>query len=78
MRVVFLLLGLALVLNADFFNQQSDEKAKEEKAENSRLCKIFTEKLNDYKKTMRDDEYAHITLKSYEQRAEMFCKKVGQ
>ena len=78
MRSLFLLLSMVLVLNADFFNDQNDEKIKEQKAENDRLCKLFTQKVINYKKTMRDDDYARVTLQSYEQRADMFCKKAGQ
>jgi len=48
---------------------------KEDKAENERLCKLFTEKAATYKKTMRDDEYAMRTLLSYEKRAKIYCSK---
>ena len=37
------------------------------------LCKIFQDKIKTYKKTMRDDEYAVVTLASYEKRAKIYC-----
>ena len=40
---------------------------------NERLCKIFKQKIVDYKKTMRQDKYAQATLESYKKRAAMFC-----
>jgi len=43
--------------------------------ENKRLCKLFTFKAKTYKKNMREDAYAYQTLRSYEKRAKMFCKK---
>ena len=46
-----------------------------DKAENERLCKLFTKKARTYKTTMRDDEYALRTLLSYEKRAKMYCSK---
>ena len=48
---------------------------KTDKAENERLCKLFTKKAATYKKTMRDDEYAMRTLLSYEKRAKIYCSK---
>ena len=46
-----------------------------DKAENERLCKLFTQKAATYKKTMRDDAYAMQTLVSYEKRAKIYCSK---
>jgi len=43
--------------------------------EAQRLCKVFSEKVEIYKKQMRDDSYAQKTLESYEERAKIFCKK---
>ena len=62
------------VLNAGFFNEdQESEKA--QRLENERLCKLFTKKIEDYKKTMRDDILAKTTLASYEHRASLFCAR---
>jgi len=41
--------------------------------EQSRLCKIFNDKITNYKKNMRDDEFARATLESYKKRAHYFC-----
>ena len=40
---------------------------------NPRLCKLFRQKIVDYQKQMRDDDYAKATLASYKKRAAMFC-----
>jgi len=44
-------------------------------AKNEELCKLFKEKIADYKKKMRDDDYAKATLASYEQRAALYCEE---
>jgi len=44
-------------------------------AKNEELCKLFRQKIVDYKKKMRDDDYAKATLASYEERAELYCEK---
>jgi len=41
--------------------------------EDERLCKIFQDKVVAYKKNMRSDSLAQITLESYEKRAGVFC-----
>jgi len=38
-----------------------------------RMCELFTKKAVEYKKTMRNDEYAMVTLHSYEKRAKLYC-----
>ena len=48
--------------------------ASSESKNNQRLCKIFQHKALSYKKTMRNDDYAKKTLKSYETRAASYCK----
>jgi len=40
-----------------------------------RLCKVFQDKAIQYKKTMRNDEYAKKTLQNYENKTKMFCSK---
>ena len=40
-----------------------------------RLCKVFTDKVSDYEKNMRNDIYAKRTLSSYEKRAKLYCDK---
>jgi len=43
--------------------------------EDNRLCKVFSNKVQMYKKNMRKDEYAKTTLQSYEKRAQLYCSK---
>ncbi len=74
MKWLVLHIALLSIVSAGFFN----EEAKSEKAkmlENKRLCKLFTQKAETYKKTMRHDILAKTTLASYEERAQMFCGK---
>jgi hypothetical protein len=59
---------------AGFFNETA-AKDKAEFIENERLCKLFTQKVDTYKKSIRDDFLAATTLASYEYRASLFCKK---
>ena len=42
---------------------------------NEELCKLFKQKIADYKTKMRDDDYAKATLASYETRAALYCEK---
>lgn len=44
---------------------QEDEADKAQKAEAERLCKIYTEKVKEYRAGMRDDELAQATLDNY-------------
>jgi len=74
MKILFMNLLLASVLMAGFFNEDA-ESEKAQMLENERLCKLFTKKIEDYKKTMRDDILAKTTLASYEHRASLFCAK---
>jgi len=62
------------------FYDNTDEAAskKAEYAENERLCKIFTAKVEKYKNDIRDDVLAAASLASYEHRAEIFCKKAEE
>jgi hypothetical protein len=43
--------------------------------EDERLCKVFQNKLINYKKEMREDELAYTTLNSYKKRTQIFCSK---
>ena len=56
---------------------ETDSK-KAEYAENERLCKIFTAKVEKYKSEIRDDVLAAASLASYEHRAEIFCQKAEE
>ena len=73
-KIVLLAFLLTLTASADFFN--SEAKAEQQyQAERAKYCQFFTKKASDYKKNMRDDELAHITLESYQKRAKIYCSK---
>jgi len=74
MKQLILIALISTFSMGGFFNIE-DEAAKEKYAENERLCKIFTAKVEKYKTDMRDDVLAAASLASYEHRAEIFCKK---
>jgi len=74
MKHIFFIVIISTFSLAGFFNEQG-AKAKAEYIENDRLCKIFTQKVADYKKHLRKDVLAAASLASYEYRAELFCKK---
>ncbi len=42
-------------------------------SESARLCNIFTDKVQTYEATMRNDDLAEATLVSYKQRMSTFC-----
>ena len=71
-KIVLLPLILSLSAFASFFNTEAEDNLKE-KAEQSRLCKLFTDKAIKYEKSMRDDRLAYVTLDSYKKRATIFC-----
>ena len=56
------------------FTNEAELKAAESN-ENARLCKMFTEKAQNYESTMRNDELAAATLESYKQRMSTYCSK---
>lgn len=74
MKLIILTIVFTLFSFAGFFNETTASD-KAEYLENDRLCKLFTKKIADYKKTMRTDFLAETTLASYEHRASLFCKK---
>ena len=55
------------------FTNEAELKAVEAGNENARLCKMFTEKVENYESTMRNDELAAATLESYKKRMSTFC-----
>ncbi len=71
-KIVLMAALTALVAGAssDFHKVEHLKKYK-----NERLCKVFQEKIVNYQKHMRDDDYARATLASYKKRAAMFCGK---
>ena len=56
-------------------SHQSLQTQKKNQFKDDRLCKIFQQKVVNYQKHMRSDEYAKATLASYKKRAAMFCGK---
>ena len=74
MKYIILNILFATVVMAGFFNDEA-ESEKAQMLENERLCKLFTKKVNEYKKSMRDDVLAKATLASYEHRRSLFCGK---
>ena len=77
MKHIILIALMSTISFAGFFNEQG-AKNKAIYVENDRLCKIFTQKVEDYKKNMRKDVLATASLASYESRAELFCKKAEE
>jgi hypothetical protein len=55
---------------------QEGEVDKAQQAEAERLCKIYTEKAEKYKASMRDDEMAQATLDNYIRIRDINCEKV--
>ena len=75
MKLLFFTLLTASSLFGGFFAESNDTTQKEA-SENERLCKLFTQKAETYKKSMRDDELAKATLASYEKRAALYCNRM--
>ena len=65
--ILLVILGLGSVSVSAADNTKKDNQ--------DRLCKIFTFKVADYKKNIRNDTYAKSTLKSYKNRAKLYCSK---
>jgi len=76
MKKYILLVIVSSFALAGFFNDNS--KIKAEYVENSRLCKLFKEKVVVYQKNIRKDVLASATLDSYKHRAKLFCKKAEE
>jgi len=72
--ILWSILLLATIVNADFFNSEIKAQKAHEK-ERAHYCEVFTQKVIDYQKNMRDDELAKITLESYKKRKKIFCSK---
>lgn len=68
-----ILLALISTLAMSGFTNKSEIETIETAKENNRLCKIFTDKVETYKSTMRNDGLAEATLASYEKRKDSFC-----
>jgi len=73
-KLVLFGLLLTLTASADFFKTE-EKMLQEAQAEKARLCQLFTKKAINYKKDMRDDELARITLESYNKRKNIYCSR---
>jgi pyruvate formate-lyase activating enzyme-like uncharacterized protein len=67
-----IVLALISTFSMSGFTNEAELKAVESN-ENARLCKMFTEKAENYQSTMRNDELAAATLESYKKRMSTFC-----
>jgi len=72
MRALIITAIASIMLFGGFFNEEQ-EAIKQKIRENERICKLFMEKAEAYKKTMRNDVLAKTTLASYYHRAKLFC-----
>lgn len=68
---------LTSFLFSGFFSDET-RPSEEEVIESQRICQLFKKKAEDYKKKMRDDLLAKVTLASYEERANLFCNKAKE
>jgi len=75
MKALLAVLFLATSMQAGFFKAEESQESMKAAKENERLCQLFTEKAETYKKTMREDDLAKKTLESYEKRASIYCHK---
>lgn len=72
MKILFAIL---LTISSVFALSTQSLSTNNEQLENERLCKVFTKKVEIYKKNIREDAYAAQTLHSYETRASLYCKE---
>jgi hypothetical protein len=75
MKKLILLALVSTFAMSGFFNEAQVEQEKAQKEEAARLCKIYTEKTEKYKATMRNDEFAQATLKNYVRVENKYCGK---
>ena len=73
MKKLILLTLVSTFAMSGFFNKAQVEQEKVQKEEAARLCKIYTEKTEKYKATMRDDEFARATLNNYVRVENKYC-----
>lgn len=78
MNKVLLLALLSSFISAEgmmdgWSNSDEEAKAKAQKAEQARLCTVYIEKIEKYKKNMRDDELAQATLHNYVRLQTKYC-----
>jgi len=76
MRKIILIALVSTYAMSGFFNEAQIKKEKEQNLEAARLCKIYTDKTEKYKKTMRNDEFAQATLENYVRVENIYCGKI--
>ena len=79
MKKVLLLTLLSSVIFADSMmggwnNSEEEAAVKAQKAEQARMCTVYTKKIAKYKETMRDDELAQATLNNYVRLQTKYCE----
>jgi hypothetical protein len=74
MKKLMIVITLISTFAINGFAKES-EADKAQKAEAERLCKIYTEKAEKYKESMRDDEMAQATLDNYIRIRDNNCEK---
>ena len=78
MKHILLVIAVTTLSFSGFYNNDDSEKNKAVYAENERLCKISTAKVEKYESDIRDDALAKASLASYKHRADIFCKKAEE
>ena len=78
MKQLLLIIAVSTFSFSGFYNNDDSEKNKAVYAENARLCKIFTAKVEKYESDIREDALAKASLESYKHRAGLFCKKAEE
>ena len=73
MKKIILMALVSTFAMSGFFNDEQLAQEKEQKAEAARLCKIYTEKTEKYKASMRNDEFAQATLNNYVRIENKYC-----
>ncbi|MBD3790261.1 MAG: hypothetical protein IE885_07885 [Campylobacterales bacterium] len=74
MKQIILTVFMSVFVFGGFYTDET-KADKLEVIEAQRLCNLFTQKAENYEKTMRDDDLARQTLVSYQQRAKLYCDK---
>jgi len=78
MKKILVLAVLCSFISADSMmggwnNSEAEAEAKAQKEEQARLCTAYTKKIEKYKETMRDDEFAQATLNNYRRLQTKYC-----
>ena len=55
-------------------NSEEEAAVKAQKAEQARMCTVYTKKIAKYKENMRDDDLARATLKNYVRLQTKYCE----